>query len=107
MRRNMSVEKLRRDITEALATADVLDDELAQWIAARVVDALRAKYGAQRIYIPAAENQPVTALLDAWHRGDKVRAICRRLNMSRPTLYRLLAMEAELAGKPATPSRKK
>lgn len=107
MRQNLAVEKLRREIAEALSTSDVLDDALAQRLAARIVEALRAKYGAQCIYIPAAEKQPVTALLDAYRRGDKVLEICRSFNVSRDTLYRLLAMEAENGRKRNRPPRKK
>jgi hypothetical protein len=96
MRGNNTVEKLRADILEALAGTEVLDDELAQWIAARVLRALQQKYGASRVYIPAAEKQPIAELMEAYYRGDRVRAICRRLNVSRSTLYKLLSMEAEL-----------
>lgn len=96
MRQNFTVEKLRRDIREALAKSDALDDDAAKWIAACVVEALRKKYGARRIYIPAPEKRPVEALREAYQRGERVRSICRRLNMSSSTLYRLLAMEAEL-----------
>lgn len=97
MRQNFTVEKLRRDIAQMLAKSNGMDDSTAQWIAARVVEALRSKYGARRIYIPAAEKNAVPELLGAYRRGESVRAVARRLNMSRATLYRLLAMQAELA----------
>lgn len=96
MRANFTVEKLRCDIAEVLSKSDALDGELADWIAERVVAALRQKYGARNIYIPAAEKKPVAELLAAYHTGEKVRSICRRLNVSRSTLYKVLALEADL-----------
>lgn len=85
---------LRSDWIDALAAQGIDGPEVAA-IVQRLVHHLQRNYGGTEIYIPVPGREyPVSAIREAFRRGDSMRRICREFQVDRRTLYRLLGDEA-------------
>lgn len=89
---NLNIEGILREIREDIVQCELLEDDKAERVAEIVLAGLRRRYGGTELYIPAdyANKYPSKAILQAYGKGDSVRAICKRFGISNDTFYRIL-----------------
>lgn len=87
---------LRTDIVRTLCELLDVDEPQAAVIAARLIATMRERFGGERVYIGVRNGIDRDAVLRDW-RGNNVAEVCANHQLSRATLYRLIA-EGRRAG---------
>lgn len=90
-RRKARVEELVDELAIGAAMRLRCNSDDIHNVVKAVVDYLREEYPAQELYIPSSVTYPVVELRAAVASGTSVRAICKRYQIDRRTLYRVIA----------------
>lgn len=88
-RREDFMSALRADMVREIAQATGAPEGHAINIAARILRAVQLRYQGERVYVPAPRCDEDAVLRD--FDGSNHRAVCRDHQISRATLYRLIA----------------
>ncbi|WP_295406630.1 Mor transcription activator family protein [uncultured Thiocystis sp.] len=88
---------LHTQITRIVREATGLHEQLALPVAEAICAELQHAFGGAEIYIPApSRTERNQAILDDWHGGRPIPAICRKHGIARATVYRLLGARGKL-----------
>lgn len=96
LRRRVRISELTDELAIGAAIRLRCDSDDIHDVVAAVVDYLIEEYPAQDLYIPASlrnDSYPVEDIKRAVDAKESVRAVCKRFQISRRTLYRLLDQE--------------
>jgi Mor family transcriptional regulator len=80
---------LKAEFTEDLRTHAGLCEQEAARLAALLVQSLRLRHGARRIYIPGVDKSERDAAIRQRFNGLNAAACCREFNISRSRLYEI------------------
>jgi hypothetical protein len=78
------------EFTEDLRMGCGLPEGQAHDVARKLVERLRLRHGARRIYIPGVDKSQRDAAIRAQFNGRNAGDVCREFNISRARLYQLV-----------------